>query len=35
MIAEDLKVRWYFTGDEEIERGMRIFAEAGGELGYM
>lgn len=26
---------WYLTGDDEIERGMRIFAEAGGELGYM
>jgi hypothetical protein len=34
MIVEDLKVRWYLTGDE-IERGLRIFAEAGSELGYM
>ena len=31
----DLKVHWYLTGDDEIQRGMRIFAEAGGELGYM
>ena len=35
MIVEDLKVHWYLTGDDELERGMRIFAEAGGELGYM
>jgi hypothetical protein len=34
MVVEDLKIHWYFTG-EEIDRGMRIFAEAGGELGYM
>lgn len=34
MVVEDLKIHWYLTG-EEIERGMRIFAEAGGELGYM
>jgi hypothetical protein len=34
MIVEDLKVHWYLTG-EEIERGLRIFAEAGSELGYM
>lgn len=35
MVVDDLKVHWYLTGDEEIERGTRIFAEAGGELGYM
>jgi hypothetical protein len=34
MVVEDLKIHWYLTG-EEIDRGMRIFAEAGGELGYM
>jgi hypothetical protein len=34
MIVEDLKSHWYLTG-EEIDRGMRIFAEAGSELGYM
>jgi hypothetical protein len=34
LVVEDLKVRWYLTG-EEIDRGMRIFAEAGSELGYM
>jgi hypothetical protein len=34
MVVEDLKINWYLTG-EEIDRGMRIFAEAGGELGYM
>mgnify|MGYP003527512573 FL=1 len=35
MVVEDLKIHWYLTGDEEIERGTRIFAEAAGELGYM
>ncbi len=35
MVVEDLKVHWYLTGDEEIQRGTRIFAEAGQELGYM
>jgi hypothetical protein len=35
MIAEDLKIHTYLTGDEEIQRGTRIFAEAGNELGYM
>jgi hypothetical protein len=35
MTVEDLKVHWYLTGDEEIDRSTRIFAEAGGELGYM
>jgi hypothetical protein len=34
MIVEDLKIHWYLTG-EEIDRGMRIFAEAGSELGFM
>jgi hypothetical protein len=34
MVVEDLKIHWYLTG-EEIERGTRIFAEAGSELGYM
>ncbi len=34
LIVEDLKVHWYVTG-EEIERGMRIYAEAAGELGYL
>jgi hypothetical protein len=30
MIVEDLKSHWYLTG-EEIDRGMRIFAEAGSQ----
>jgi hypothetical protein len=34
MVVEDLKIHWSLSG-EEIDRGMRIFAEAGGELGYM
>jgi hypothetical protein len=35
LIVDDLKVHSYVTGDEEIQRGMRIYAEAGNELGYM
>jgi hypothetical protein len=35
MIVEDLKTHWYYTGDEEMQRGTRIFAEAAGEMGYM
>lgn len=34
-IIDDLAVRTYITGDEEIQRGTRIYAEAGAELGYM
>jgi hypothetical protein len=34
-IVEDLKVHMYLAGDEEVQRGTRIFAEAGNELGYM
>jgi hypothetical protein len=35
MIVQDLKSHWYYTGDEEMQRGTRIFAEAGNELGYI
>ncbi len=36
MIVSDLKVHlWYGGADEEIQRGTRLFAEAGSELGYM
>ncbi len=36
MIAQDLKTHWYFGGsDEEMQRGTRIFAEAGNEMGVM
>lgn len=36
MIVQDLKSHLYYGGsDEEIMRGTRIFAEAGGELGFM
>jgi hypothetical protein len=35
LIVDDLKVHTYVTGDDEITRGTRIFAEAGNELGYM
>jgi len=35
MIVQDLKSHWYYTGDEEMQRGTRIFSEAGNELGYM
>jgi hypothetical protein len=34
-IVDDLKVHLYITGEEEIQRSTRVFAEAGGELGYM
>jgi hypothetical protein len=33
--VENLKTHVYFTGDDEIQRAMRIYAEAGAELGYM
>jgi hypothetical protein len=35
MIVENLKSHWYYTGDEEIQRGTGIFVQAGTELGYM
>jgi hypothetical protein len=35
LIVQDLKVHLYATGDEEVQRGTRLFAEAGSELGYM
>ena len=34
-VVEELKTHWYLTGDEEIQRGTRIYAEAGNELGFM
>ena len=33
--VEDLKTHVYVTGDDEIQRGMRVYAEAGSELGYL
>ncbi|HEX8099636.1 MAG TPA: hypothetical protein VF660_05470 [Actinomycetota bacterium] len=35
MIVQDLKSHLYFTGDEEIQHGTQLYAEAGNELGYM
>jgi hypothetical protein len=35
MIVENLRAHLYITGDEEIQRGTRIFAEAGSEIGLM
>lgn len=35
LTVEDLKTHLYATGDDEIQRGMRIYAEVGNELGYM
>ncbi len=35
MIVQDLKSHLYFTGDEQIQRGTQLYAEAGNELGYM
>lgn len=35
LIVQDLKSHWYFTGDDEIQRGTQIYAQAGNELGYM
>jgi hypothetical protein len=36
MVVGDLKVHlWYGGSDDEIQRGTRLFAEAGNELGYM
>lgn len=35
LIVDDLKIHTYTTGDEEIQRGMRIYSEAASELGYM
>lgn len=33
--VEGLKIEMYVTGDEEIQRGMRIYSEAASELGYL
>jgi hypothetical protein len=35
LTVEDLHTEIYVTGDEEIQRGMRIYAEAAHELGYL
>ena len=35
LTVENLRYQLYLIGDEEIQRGMRIFAEAASELGYM
>lgn len=35
MIVEGLKSHLYFTGDEQIQRGTQLYAEAGNELGFM
>ena len=35
MIVQNLKSHLWFTGDEEIQRGTQVFAEAGNELGFM
>ena len=35
MIVENLKAHFWYTGDQEIQRGTQVFAEAGNELGYM
>ncbi len=35
MIVEDLKSHWYFTGDDEIQRGTQNLVQAGTALGYM
>jgi hypothetical protein len=35
-IVQNLRAHMYYGGtDEEMERGTRIFAEVGSELGYM
>jgi hypothetical protein len=35
LTVQDLRQELYVTGDEEIQRGMRIFTEAANELGYL
>ncbi len=35
MIVQNLKSHFYYTGDEEIQRGTQLFAQAGNELGLM
>ena len=35
MIVGDLKVHWYACGDEEIQRELAIYSQAGNDLGYM
>lgn len=35
MIVENLTTRWYFVGDEEIQRGIQNLVQGGTELGYM
>jgi hypothetical protein len=35
LIVQDLKVHWYFTGDEEIQTETSRFAQAANELGFM
>ncbi|HEX2068994.1 MAG TPA: hypothetical protein VHH54_02185 [Actinomycetota bacterium] len=35
MIVQNLRSHLWFTGDEEIQRGTQLFAEAGSELGVM
>ncbi len=35
LIVEDVKSHWYFTGDDEIQRGTQNLIQAGTTLGYM
>jgi hypothetical protein len=35
LIVENLKAHLFTTGDQELQDGTRIFAEAATELGYM
>ncbi len=35
MIVQNLKSHLWFTGDEQIQQGTQLYAEAGNELGLM
>jgi hypothetical protein len=35
LIVGELKVHWYSCGDEEIQREISLYSQAGNELGYM
>jgi hypothetical protein len=35
LTVDDLHTEMYVTGDDEIQRGTRIYAEAAHELGYL
>jgi hypothetical protein len=35
LTVKDLRTQVYYTGDEEVQRAIRLFGESASELGYL